>query len=75
MDNPRLRARLNDERYPTEQLRAVQEMRRLLDALERRLLYDLHHAGLSWDDLAMLRGTSRQSIRRFLARTRAGENE
>lgn len=65
----KLIARARDERFPTEQVRAIPELRRTLDALERTALLSLHEHGFSWEEIASFRGGSRNAIRRFLDRT------
>ena len=49
---------------PSEQLRAIVELRRQLDRLERGAVLRLRESGVSWDAIARLLGITRQSMLR-----------
>ncbi len=72
MELPRLWLRATNTRLPTEQLRAITELRAELDRLELEAILTLRSWNVSWDDIGRMAGTSRQSVRRFLKRLGAG---
>lgn len=49
---------------PTEQLRAIRELRRTLDELELEAVLRLREMGMPWRRIAEVAGVSRQALER-----------
>lgn len=60
----RLLHRVQQRTFPSEQLRAIAELRVELSKLEMDVVHRMREAGLSWEDIARAMGITRQALQK-----------